>query len=204
MSFSVNDCRANGGGSVGIGCVGEVFSPGTSLCGTGLLFDRPERLARHAIEHVEESLLARLRDDVDVASVVPDGEELRRLREDRSPTDRDGRSGSATGACPSSHRARRGCCRTGCRRCGCRRRSRTAPCRTGCTRCRAPHRPSARSSCGRRRRSRARLRATCRRRLRLSRARCGTSTRACPCARRRRACRRGSRRTARRRPAATG
>src|SRR5262245_41807248 len=34
MSFSVNDCRANGGGIVGIGCVGDVTSPGTSVCGT--------------------------------------------------------------------------------------------------------------------------------------------------------------------------
>src|SRR5262249_11941529 len=35
MSFSVNDCRANGGGAVGKGCVGDVFSPGASVCGTG-------------------------------------------------------------------------------------------------------------------------------------------------------------------------
>ena len=35
MSFSVNDCRANGGGAVGNGCVGDVHSPGTSVCGTG-------------------------------------------------------------------------------------------------------------------------------------------------------------------------
>ena len=35
MSFSVNDCRANGAGLVGNGCVGQLFSPGTSDCGTG-------------------------------------------------------------------------------------------------------------------------------------------------------------------------
>jgi hypothetical protein len=35
MSFSVNDWRANGGGLVGCGCVGELHSPGTSDCGTG-------------------------------------------------------------------------------------------------------------------------------------------------------------------------
>src|SRR5580658_3953962 len=35
MSFSVNDCRANAGGLVGKGCVGELHSPGTSDCGTG-------------------------------------------------------------------------------------------------------------------------------------------------------------------------
>ena len=45
MSFSVNDWRANGGGAVGNGCVGQLFSPGTSLCGTGTLLDRPERCA---------------------------------------------------------------------------------------------------------------------------------------------------------------
>src|SRR5262245_23560467 len=32
MSFSVNDCTANGGGFVGNGCVGEVCSPGRSDC----------------------------------------------------------------------------------------------------------------------------------------------------------------------------
>ena len=35
MSFSVNDCLANGAGFVGKGCVGDVHSPGTSVCGTG-------------------------------------------------------------------------------------------------------------------------------------------------------------------------
>src|SRR5947209_6724604 len=35
ISFSVKDCRANGGGALGKGCVGDVCSPGTSLCGTG-------------------------------------------------------------------------------------------------------------------------------------------------------------------------
>src|SRR6185503_2279911 len=34
MSFSVKDCRANAGGFVGNGCVGEENSPGTSDCGT--------------------------------------------------------------------------------------------------------------------------------------------------------------------------
>src|SRR3954454_19145031 len=34
-SFSVMLCRANGGGMVGKGCVGEVHSPGTSDFGTG-------------------------------------------------------------------------------------------------------------------------------------------------------------------------
>ena len=35
MSFSVNDWRANGGGVVGKGCVGDDCSPGMSDCGTG-------------------------------------------------------------------------------------------------------------------------------------------------------------------------
>src|SRR5580704_18871143 len=34
MSFSVNDCLANGGGLVGNGCVGQASSPGTSDFGT--------------------------------------------------------------------------------------------------------------------------------------------------------------------------
>src|SRR5678815_2347240 len=33
-SFSVNDCRANGFGKVGNGCVFDECSPGTSDCGT--------------------------------------------------------------------------------------------------------------------------------------------------------------------------
>src|SRR5690242_15054016 len=35
MSFSVKLSRANGGGLLGKGCVGELNSPGTSDCGTG-------------------------------------------------------------------------------------------------------------------------------------------------------------------------
>ena len=34
-SSSVTPCRSNGGGLVGKGCVGEVYSPGTVDCGTG-------------------------------------------------------------------------------------------------------------------------------------------------------------------------
>ena len=41
------------------------------------LLDRPERLAGHAIEHVEEAGLGRLRDDVDALAVVLHGEQLR-------------------------------------------------------------------------------------------------------------------------------
>ncbi len=35
MSCSVNDCRANGGGVVGKGCVGQTCSPNGAPCGTG-------------------------------------------------------------------------------------------------------------------------------------------------------------------------
>ena len=35
ISFSVKDCRANGGGAVGNGCVGHACSPGMSDFGTG-------------------------------------------------------------------------------------------------------------------------------------------------------------------------
>src|SRR6185295_10267653 len=34
MSFGVMNVRANAGGLLGIGCVGEVHSPGMSVCGT--------------------------------------------------------------------------------------------------------------------------------------------------------------------------
>ena len=45
------------------------------------LLDRPDRLAGHAIEHVQESLLARLRDRLDAAAVDGDVEQRRRARE---------------------------------------------------------------------------------------------------------------------------
>ncbi len=34
-SLTVAPCRSNAAGFDGIGCVGEVFSPGTSVCSTG-------------------------------------------------------------------------------------------------------------------------------------------------------------------------
>ena len=45
-SSSVNDCRTNGAGFVGNGCVGHDCSNGTSLFVDRTLLDRPERLAR--------------------------------------------------------------------------------------------------------------------------------------------------------------
>ena len=68
-SASVNFSRENGAGLVGNGCVGDDCSPGTSLCGTGPLFDRPDRLARDAVEHIQQAELRRLRDDVDRLAV---------------------------------------------------------------------------------------------------------------------------------------
>src|SRR5262249_33342884 len=44
------------------------------------LFDGPQRFAGHAIEHVQKTGLARLRDDIDRLAAVRDGQELRRGR----------------------------------------------------------------------------------------------------------------------------
>ena len=81
MSRSVNVWRANGAGFVGNGCVGDVCSPGTSDCGTRALLDRPDRLAALAIEHEQEAVLRRLRDDFARAAAVADRQQLRRLRQ---------------------------------------------------------------------------------------------------------------------------
>ena len=62
---SVRSWRAKGAGLTGSGCVGEVTSPGTSLAGYLLLFDREEWLAGHAIEEVDPALLGGLRDCID-------------------------------------------------------------------------------------------------------------------------------------------
>ena len=59
-SSPVNFCRANGGGFVGNGCVGQVSSPGMSDLGNGALFNRPQRLSRHAVEDAHEALFADL------------------------------------------------------------------------------------------------------------------------------------------------
>ena len=64
-SSGLNTWRANGGGFVGNGCVGDDASPGTSLLRHGSFFDWPERLPGQSLEHVEKSGLARLGDDVD-------------------------------------------------------------------------------------------------------------------------------------------
>ena len=60
--YADTPCRSNAGGLVGNGCVGEYHSPGTSPFVDRPLLDRPDRLAGHAIEHVEPALLGRLRD----------------------------------------------------------------------------------------------------------------------------------------------
>ena len=68
----------NGGGLVGYGCVGQLCSPAISDLRHRPLLDRPDRLARHAVEHVEPAGLARHDDDVAVAPVLADGRQLRR------------------------------------------------------------------------------------------------------------------------------
>ena len=81
MSFSVNDCRANGGGTLGTAAWATSARPGTSDLRNGTLFDRPQRTAGVALQHEQESMLARLRHDVDIAAVVPDRQQLRRGRQ---------------------------------------------------------------------------------------------------------------------------
>ena len=66
-SSAVNFWRANGGGLVGKGCVGQVSSPGISDARHGPLLDGPQRLAGDAIEDPHESLLAHLRHRVDAS-----------------------------------------------------------------------------------------------------------------------------------------
>ena len=75
-SSTVNFCRANGGGLVGNGCVGQVCSPGMSVLRHRPLFDRPKRLAGHTIEDPDEALLADLRHRVDRLAVVPHRQQL--------------------------------------------------------------------------------------------------------------------------------
>jgi len=77
-SSAVSRCDENGGGLVGKGCVGHACSPGMSLFGHRLLVDRPDRLPGRAVEDVEKTRLAGLRDDVDRLAVAPDRRQLRR------------------------------------------------------------------------------------------------------------------------------
>src|SRR5690606_25254069 len=51
----------------------------------GPLLDRPDRLAGLALEDVDITLLARLRDDVDLAAVAAQRQQLRRLRKIQIP-----------------------------------------------------------------------------------------------------------------------
>ena len=65
-SSSEIPCGTSGGGRVGNGCVGNTRSPGTSVVvSTGRSSIGQIGCAGHAIEHVGESLLRDLRDDVD-------------------------------------------------------------------------------------------------------------------------------------------
>ena len=145
----------------------------------GPLLDRPDRLAGHAIEDVEESGLARLRDDVDELPVVPDGRQLRRggvvvvpeivvdhleMPEAlaRARVERDERGAEQVRADA-----------------GRRRSSRRSASRSGSRRCRAPRRSRSRPTCSRRRRTCRRPSARCRSRTRRDAERYGTATRAC-------------------------
>ena len=161
------------------------------------LFDRPQRLAGQALEHVEESGLARLRDDVDASPLVSDGEELRRggevvvpeivVHSLEVPLPRAGAGVEGDEAS----------CRTGCRRRDRRRRNRGWGSRAARRRARAcasmvisPQllTPPAYSWA-----SAARSRS----RIHRGGARCGRSTPVCRSARRRRGCRRGASRSLR-------
>ena len=75
-SSAVIVCRANGGGTVGYGCVGHACSPGMLLFGTGRSSIGPQRFAGDAIEHEEETLLGGLCDGVDRLAVVANRDQL--------------------------------------------------------------------------------------------------------------------------------
>ena len=77
-SSTVNVCFANGARL----CRERLRRPGLLAGHVALrhrtLLDRPERLAGHAVEHIQETGLARVRHGVDAAAVVAHGDELRR------------------------------------------------------------------------------------------------------------------------------
>ena len=77
MSFTVIPWRANGGTTVGKGCVFEVTSPGTSLAGNGTFLDWPQRLSRDPVEHIEETILRGQRHRIHGLTVVLHGYQLR-------------------------------------------------------------------------------------------------------------------------------
>ncbi len=76
MSLSANDCRANGAGLAGKGLRRPRPFARHIRLRHGPLFDRPDRFAGDAVEHEQESLLRRLRDDVPAAPVVSNRQEL--------------------------------------------------------------------------------------------------------------------------------
>ena len=101
------------------GCVGIRLRRPALLAGhVGLrhrpFFDRPDRLAGHAVEHVEpRSSCWRRRPRRGCARCGGSSSAAAR-RWDRCPRGRDARTGSATGACRCARRARRSRCRTDC------------------------------------------------------------------------------------------
>ena len=67
--------RASGAGFSGNGCVGDVRSCGTSLCGTGPFFDAVDWCSRDAIEEEEQSDLVQHGDGGNGPSVLTDVDE---------------------------------------------------------------------------------------------------------------------------------
>ena len=115
------------------------------------LFDRPHRLAGHAIEDVEEALLGRLRDRLDRLSVHRDVREDRRARNVVVPDRVVDELEVPEPLARSRGSARPGSRRTDCCRDDARRSSRRSGSRPAGRRCRAPRRRSAasRRRCGR-------------------------------------------------------
>ena len=183
-SSAVNFCRAKGGGFAGNGCVGQVSSSGHVGLGHRPLFDGPQRLAGHAIEHPDEALLADLRHDVDRLAVVPHGQQFRRggvvvipdvvvdhleMPEPLAGAGIEREQAIAEQIGAFAVRAVEVVFRAGGRE---------------CRRCRASRRGTSRPTRWRRRRSSRRPSATCRSRTRRDAGWCGTSRPACRCARR--------------------
>ena len=106
------------------------------------LDDRPDRLARRAIERVDPALLRRLRDRLPPLPVHRDVHEVRRHRRVVVPDVVMHHLEMPLPLARSSHRSRRGCCRTGCRPGDDRRTRRAAACPSGRTRARAPDPPT--------------------------------------------------------------
>jgi hypothetical protein len=80
MSFAVNDCARTAPASSGRLRWRRKLAGNVGLRNR-LLLDRPDRLARFAVEDEQESVLRCLGDDIDGAAVLTDRQQLRRLRQ---------------------------------------------------------------------------------------------------------------------------